>query len=850
MGFVFLAWCGGLQVLGGLDYGLDDQGLPSLSVDGAKALEAKMPFWGDKWQYASVSMHPEREKAHQWQGTCKGGLTFALDSTWSFSQAGRMVGTFNLDVPKTTKPAIGGGLEFTLPLQKFKDRFAAKDPVLLDEGAGLEWAMGEGRILRLTFSPKLPKVYFERGQKRQIRCMMFDGAVPAGRHTFTLTVSLPAGSRYRPGEAERYGSTDSAEWLQGALHPTKAFVDLSDLNHTPAGKFGFVKAVGDEFRLANGTPIRFWGANVQAYSLFMEDRELIQAHAKRLAALGFNLVRLHHMDSQTWVRTCLVKMGPTSQDLDPEALDTYFYWIKCLKDEGIYVWIDLHVGRPFRDGDAIPGFDEVLSKARSKTVGAEFKGYCYVNDRVRELMQLFNEKLVTSVNPYTGTALKDEPAVMTFMLTNENDLTHHFGNALLGDKRVPAHHALFQAKARTFAAKHGLDAGAVQQTWVPGVSKILLNDMEYRWNVEMIEHLRGLGVSQPIDTGHMWGGNPLFSLPALVAGDMIDVHTYYHGKSLTQSPRLGAGSADYIARSQVVGMPLTITEWNNEDRAQLKDPFVLPVLVGAMAAFQGWDAPMLYGYSQDRFNARKFSEWSSHNIPGIMGMMPAVALMYRQQHVRGAEQIYVARLSRETMLMRGQGNAEPAFSTLSLMHKVVVALPAIKELPWLEASKIPVGTTVFTDLEKDFIPPGQTHVESDTGELRRDWEKGILTIDTEKTQGAVGWLRDERVKLRDVQLHIENPKAAVLVTSLDNRPIAISKRMLITAMGRVDRKQLRSEPITGSLVISSRASGMTLYSLAGDGSKKTSVKLAHTDGRFGVSLKADLQTHWFLLEAE
>ena len=36
----------------------------------------------------------------------------------------------------------------------------------------------------------------------------------------------------------------------------------------------------------------------------------------------------------------------------------------------------------------------------------------------------------------------------------------------------------------------------------------------------MIRHLRTLGVKQPIDTGHIWGGNPLFSIPALTDGDM------------------------------------------------------------------------------------------------------------------------------------------------------------------------------------------------------------------------------------------------------------------------------------------------------------------------------------------
>ena len=69
--------------------------------------------------------------------------------------------------------------------------------------------------------------------------------------------------------------------------------------------------------------------------------------------------------------------------------------------------------------------------------GAEAKGYCYFNDRVEALMQDFNEKYLSHVNRYTGLAYKDDPAVMGLLVTNENDLTCHFGNLMLGDKNNP-----------------------------------------------------------------------------------------------------------------------------------------------------------------------------------------------------------------------------------------------------------------------------------------------------------------------------------------------------------------------------------------------------------------------------
>ncbi len=835
-----------------IEYTLDGKGLPLITKEGKSLVSCTPLFWGAKWKWAGAEIKRKPGSAPVFSLSSR-RLHLTGDLRWTLSPAGGMSCRMDFRAAETSDPAIGGGLEFRPALGA--SILAGKDqaPELLGK-RGWEWKLGNGERLAVTFEPELPNIYFERGNEGVIRCMFYQGSVPAGERTITMTVTLPSDSRLIPSLDQRYGDPDTSGWFRNPLHPTRSFIDLGELNHRPAGRFGFVRAEGDHFVLGNGEPIRFWGCNVQAYSLFTEDRDRIRAHAERIAALGFNLVRLHHHDSQTWVRKCLIEMGSSSRELDADALDTYFYWIRCLRDEGIYVWVDLHVGRPFRAGDEIPGFDELLAKSRRKEAGAEAKGYCYVNQRIQELMQEFNRKLVTTVNPHTGLALKDDPAVMGFLLTNENDLTHHFGNALLADKKVPHHNRLFQARIAEFAARTGLDAGKLGQTWLPGPAKLLLNDMEYRWNMSMIQHLRSLGVRQPIDTGHMWGGTALFSLPALTAGDMIDVHAYSRGAFLLRNPRGGGCFADFIARSQVLGKPLTITEWNVEDSAPARDMFVMPVMVAAMGSLQGWDAPMLYGYSQDALSGSRISAWSSHNYPNIIGIMPAMALLFREGHVRPARETYVARLTRESCFMRGSGSPETAFRTLSLQHRIAVALPRTAELPWLKSPAIPDRARVFEDLERDFIPPGRTYVESDTGELRRDWRKGILSIDTPKSQGAAGWLQGNPVALRDVTLHITVPKAVVMLTSLDGRPIARSERILLTALARIRKRRSEgrqtalSEPVTGVLQLRSNAAGLTLSPLNGDGAEQPAIRLQKREERFLVPLPADKNTHWFVIK--
>ena len=75
--------------------------------------------------------------------------------------------------------------------------------------------------------------------------------------------------------------------------------------------------------------------------------------------LGFNLVRLHHHDSP-WVSPNVFGKKPAdTRTLSAEALATLDWWIKCLEDEGIYVWLDLHVQRQLTGGDGIADFDEI-----------------------------------------------------------------------------------------------------------------------------------------------------------------------------------------------------------------------------------------------------------------------------------------------------------------------------------------------------------------------------------------------------------------------------------------------------------------------------------------------------------
>jgi hypothetical protein len=748
------------------------------------------------------------------------------------------------------RPGVtGGGLEFRLEQNCPALTAEAKTPVLTERG--WRWEIANGQAVEVEFDAAPARLYFERNNAYQIRAFFYADEIPAGERAIRMTVRIPGA--IAPSLMERYGSDDDSKWFTRALDLNESFVDLSHLNHKPAGSRGPVRAEGDAYVYGDGAPARFWGVNIQATTLFRMDKPTMDRQARRLARLGFNLVRLHHHDSGTWVVPSLVNTtGAGTDGINDPQLDAYFYWIKALRDQGIYLYIDLYTGRPFKPGDNIPFFDELWAKDSSATKnerGIYIKGYHFGSDRMTELIRKFNRELVTRVNPYTGLAIKDDPAVMTIQLANENDLTNHFGNSFLGDKAVPNFYAAFVAKTDAWAKAKGLDVNAVRQTWLAGPSKLFLNDWEYEWCSETAKQLRAAGVTAPLNWGQQWGNNPLFNLPVVSAGDVVDVHAYESAEFLDRNARYRQHFGTTIAASQVANKPLSVTEYNMGDNAH-QDPFTVPLMAAAHAAFQDWDAMMLYGYSQDQLRVATADVWSSHSNPAILGLMPAAALLYREGHVARALETWMVQLDRENAFLKSWTPANSAtLRTAAEQHRLVIGLPDVAELDWDRAHSAP-AQRILNRLDEDLLPAGLNYVESDTGEIRRDWERGVWTLDTGKSMAAVGWLKNNPIEFERLRIDVTTGKAAVALSSLDGERIENSRRLLLTAVGRVKivaNTGYKSEPIAGKLTLRSQAPSLILVPLNADGTEQAAIEMPRNIEGYTITLPEDRGTHWFLI---
>lgn len=178
---------------------------------------------------------------------------------------------------------------------------------------------------------------------------------------------------------------------------------------------GRLVAVGADGKpgTADDQRTRLFGVNLSFSANFPSDIDA-ERLAKRLRRLGFNAVRLHHMDTSPDTRAnpprSVLLPGPFPT-FNPDALARLRHLIDVLAAEGIYVDLNLRVGYRFRPAiDQVPPMD---GGAAAATYTAPI--YMYT-PRMAELEERYARGLVR------GLGLRNHPGLALVEVSNEASL--------------------------------------------------------------------------------------------------------------------------------------------------------------------------------------------------------------------------------------------------------------------------------------------------------------------------------------------------------------------------------------------------------------------------------------------
>jgi hypothetical protein len=179
----------------------------------------------------------------------------------------------------------------------------------------------------------------------------------------------------------------------------------------PAGRHGSLNIGKDgHFHFADGTRARFAGYSTVAQANLPDsvDAPLIAAHLRRL---GTNFLRLHLTDVDG-IYGVFANSTRETRTLDVAKMRKLDWFMKCLRDNGIYYNLCVQAGRIFKDGD---GISAPVTNTQSKYV-------TLFDPRLISLEKELARTLAEHVNAYTGIAYKNDPALATWEITNENQL--------------------------------------------------------------------------------------------------------------------------------------------------------------------------------------------------------------------------------------------------------------------------------------------------------------------------------------------------------------------------------------------------------------------------------------------
>lgn len=656
---------------------------------------------------------------------------------------------------------------------------------------------------------------------------------------------------------------------------TTSPADVSFLLDGPAGKDGFIRIRNGHFVRPDGRRIRFWGVHFTDWSrgsVEIPPKADMPMWAATLARFGVNLVRLHFLDLPS-PRGIVDSSGSDSRSFDPQQLDRLDFEISEFKKRGIYVDLNLNVGRSYKAGDGVRDYDKIQWG----------KGLTLYDPRLIELEKEYAKNLLTHVNPYTKTAYRDEPAIAIVEILNENAIYLGFRaptpyydeeltalyNSWLAKNRTPEQlqHLREQASVPEGAPiprLKGQEASSAPKERYQTEMAFFM-DTENRFYQDMSGYLRGLGLKPPIigTADHSHASSPYPMLASLSKLDVLDGHIYWQHPGSpppTNTPMVNDplhSTVVQLSRTAFAGKPYTVSETNHPFPNEWASEGI--PIIAAYGGFQDWDAIVMYTFEPKRAPDWKPYVGDPFDIsldPVRMTEMATGALLFERGDVAPARQTVDRTYSKDQVLesrllpRTEQPYFTPGFPlALPLEHAV-----RIRSLDGPATAKLAADET--------------NPIVSDTKEL--SWyttaNAGLVTVETARTQALIGFVKANHKVLRNLGADIRNNFATIVLASLDGKPLARADRMLLTTGSRVANTGMKwndahtrlqnqgsspslIEPVAGTLTLRNleKAKGVSASALDGSG-KPMGEPIASRKTAEGWSLPiGDPVTTWYAI---
>ncbi len=154
---------------------------------------------------------------------------------------------------------------------------------------------------------------------------------------------------------------------------------------------------------ADGTRLRLAGTGMQWSGMWPDSARAIEL-ARRFRSLGINCVRFSTFDVSWWSGGSILADGPTTlgNGLNPAQMKKFDWFLHQLRENGVYYVFTFHSVWQPRAEDGVRQPDSLGWGARMPLI---------FDARVQQIHRGIMRLLLEHVNPHTGLAYKDDPAL-------------------------------------------------------------------------------------------------------------------------------------------------------------------------------------------------------------------------------------------------------------------------------------------------------------------------------------------------------------------------------------------------------------------------------------------------------
>lgn len=527
---------------------------------------------------------------------------------------------------------------------------------------------------------------------------------------------------------------------------------------------------------------RFFGVSLALSANFPSETDG-EALAQRLAALGVNIVRLHAIDQSAQNSaddTVGMLRDAASPQLDPQAVIALSRFITQLGRHGIYVDLNLHANHTFaakQAGDRIPPQSKPLP--------------------IFDVDMMVWQATYTQ-NLLSALQLRDRPNLAMVEINNESTLVDNWQEGTLPSLVTGRFLDALREKWLTYRKDRQLAAAPLpleRSGLSPDDARVAADffiDLDERYIRRMVGAVRDeLGNDVPVSGTQIihsgrWNHGGFANFDVNSAASFTDAHFYVdhylfpHRQWDWTDWRISNGwlgeapeqTLLNTAFARVAGRPFVISEfnqaWPNQQASDL-----LPI-VTQFAVAQDWDGLILYDYAHDReWNAFAPSDFSLRGDFTKLAQFAQCAAYFRALYPSTAlTPLFIALSHDDRAIADANGIVGNLASYLSKHFGVSPSVTMTRQIALENAPNFGVRSAAPVETSSYFLYDRTTRQ---------------FTFGSAYAAGISGFIPvGHRVESSLLELTLAPGSrgfATAFLTSLDGKPLSVSRRLLLSIPG-------------------------------------------------------------------